>query len=450
MRPDNLLTTGPLRVGLLRLAGPMFLASILQNIQSMIDLFWVGRLGSPAVAGVASAGAILFLLWPIAMGLSTGTLALVSRYFGAERRAEAAVAAGQSLTLAVVVGVVLGTAGLLFLPNLVGLIGAETEVRRLASAYLQPSLAGYATVLLLALGSAVFQGIGQAIRPMVAMGLANGLNMLLDRLFIFGGFGLPALGVQGAAWATVLAQTAACLVLISGLTRHTSPIRIRRPDMRPRPAVIGTMLRIGLFSTAQMLARSLMVLVLFRIVARCGTPSLAAYGIGMRFHHLVLLPSFVLGNAAAAMVGQNLGSRQPARAVRAAWLAATLGVAINAVAAVVLVAGAPLWIRLFDPNPEVARIGSAYLRIVSFFYLFSALGIILGRSMNGAGDTLPTMLITLLTLWGVQVPLAWGLARLMTPPSEGVWWSIAVANALNGLLITAWFQIGRWKRIRLG
>ncbi len=449
MRANNPLTEGPLVAALLRLAGPMFLSSILQNIQSLIDLFWVGRLGSEAVAAVASAGAILFLLWPVAMGLSIGTLALVSRFSGAGQKEEASAAAGQSLTLAVLAGFTLGALALVLLPNLVALIGAEPQVRSLSQDYLAPSLAGYASVLLLALGGAAFQGAGHAVRPMLAMGLANLFNMALDPILIFGWLGFPAFGVRGAAWATVFSQTAASLFLVAGLFVHRSPLPLRCPHFRLRLVSVFTLLRIGLFSTGQMLARSLMALVLFRIVASCGTSALAAYGIGMRFHHLVLLPSFVLGNAAGTMVGQNLGAQQPSRAVHAAWLATAVGVGLNAIAALVLTTSAPLWIRVFDSNPEVIAAGTAYLRTVSFFYLFSALGIILGRSMNGAGDTLPTMLITLLTLWGVQVPLAFALTRVVHPPVTGVWWSIATANALNGLLIMAWFQLGRWKKIRL-
>ena len=452
METDNVnpLIRLPLRRGLFRLAGPMFASALLQNAQSLIDLFWVGKLGAEAVAALSLSGAVLFLMWPLVMGLSTGTVALVSRHVGAGRPDKAAAAAGQSVGLSLLAGALVGGAGLLGLNALLRLLDAEPAVAALARQYLTISFLGFFTVFLLAVSTGAMQAAGNALLPMAGMILANLINLALDPVLIFGWLGFPALGVRGAAWATVFSQAAACALVAAGLFRGVPRLKIGWRHLAPRLGPSWQIFRIGIFSSAQMLARSLMVFVLFRIVAACGTAALAGYGIGMRFHQIVLLPCFVLGNAAAALVGQNLGADQPDRATRAGWLAAGIGMALNTAAALALVLLAPLLTGAFTDDPAVIAVSVDYLRLVSPFYIFAAMGIILGRSMNGAGDTVPTMVIAILTLWGIQVPLAYALARAFEPATTGVWWSIAISNTLNGLLTAAWFTVGRWKRLKLG
>ena len=446
----NPLTEGSLRRGLLRLAGPMFASALLQNAQSLIDLFWVGRLGPVAVAALALSGTVLFLMWPIVMGLSVGTVALVSRHTGAGQPHKAAAAAGQSLGLSLAAGALVGLAGFLALNPLLALIGAEPAVAELARQYLAISFAGFFTVFLLAISTSAMQGAGNALLPMTAMILANLINLALDPVMIFGLLGCPALGVRGAAWATVISQAAACAVVTVGLFRGVPRLKVAWRDLRPHLQTTWDLFRIGIFSAGQMLARSLMVFALFRIVATCGTAALAGYGIGMRFHQMILLPCFVLGNAAAALVGQNLGAGRPDRAVRAGWLATGIGMGINLAAAGVLMLFAGPMTAFFSSDSAVVAVGADYLRLVSPFYVFAAMGIILGRSINGAGDTVPTMIITIATLWGLQVPLAHYFSHIFEPSTTGVWWSIAISNTLNGLMTAAWFMMGRWKRLKIG
>ncbi|MBM4149358.1 MAG: hypothetical protein FJ224_09975 [Lentisphaerae bacterium] len=195
-----------------------------------------------------------------------------------------------------------------------------------------------------------------------------------------------------------------------------------------------------------MLARSMMTLVLMRIVAGCGTAAVAAYGIGLRFQALILMPAFALGNSAATMVGQNLGAGRPDRAARAAWTATAADGLIMAAGAALLSGFAPFLIGVFDPTAEVVAVGVSFLRITSWFYVFVAFAIVLGRALQGAGDTLSQMAFTFIALWGVQVPLAVFLSARMDPPTDGIWWAVAAAVTLHGLLVTAWFQTGRWKR----
>jgi len=445
--PD--LTGGSLLGGLIGLAGPMFVSALLQNVQSVIDLFWVGRLGSDAVAALALSGTILMMLFPLLMGMATGTVAIISRRVGERNNAAAEDAAGQSLSLALILGLICSIVGWLLSRRLCGLLGASMDVAALTHSYLQITFMGSFTVFLLFIGNSVLQAAGNTVIPMCVMALANILNVILDPIFIFGLGGLPRMGVRGAALATVISQVVACAVILfllkSGLTRihiHTRRWRVKWEGAKE-------IFRIGIPSSAQMLSRSLMALVLMRLVANCGTAAMAAYGIGLRFHMLALMPTFALGNAAATMVGQNLGAGRSRRAEAAAWLASAAGLMIMMTAAAVMITFSPLLIRIFDSNTEVVLIGTSYMRTTSAFYVFAGLAIILGRALNGAGDTVPPMVFTIVSLWGVQVPLAVVLSRWFDPPTHGIWWAISAAITIHGLLVAAWFLTGRWKRRRV-
>lgn len=441
----NNLTQGNLLRGLFKLAGPMFVSAVLQNVQSLIDLFWVGRLGSNSVAALAMSGTVLMLLFPIVIGMSTGTVAFVSRRVGAGRHDEASDAAGQSLVLAFLLGLTAGVTGWIFARDLCRLLGASAEVVRLGSAYLQILFLGSFTVFLLFIGNSILQGAGNTVVPMCAMILANVLNMILDPIFIFGLYGIPRMEVRGAALATVLSQVVAAGTVLVFLWSGVANIRVRTSQWRLKPALAWKILRIGIPSSGQMLSRSLMALVLMRIVAMCGTAAIAAYGIGLRFHMIMLMPAFALGNATATMVGQNLGAHKRDRAYMAAWLAAGIAIAITAATALMMVSFVPVFIRIFDSSPDVITTGTNYIRTVSLFYVFVALAIVLGRALQGSGDTMSPMICTVICLWGLQVPLAVMLSRYFEPATRGIWWAIAIAVTVHGLMVTGWFQTGRWK-----
>ena len=439
------LTEGSLLRALHRLAAPMLVGAVLSNLQSVINLFWVGQLGQQAVAAVAVGGTILMLLFPALMGLSTGTVALVARAIGAGRRDEAAAAAGQSLTLAVALGLLTGLLGWYVSDDLFRLLGAAPDIVADGEAYLRINLLGSFSLFLFIIASAALQGAGDARTPMwLGLG-ANGLNIVLDPLLIYGWGPVPALGVRGAALASVIAETLAAIVAAGVLLGGRAALQVGWAQCRPRLTLAWRILRIGIPGSGQMLARSLMGAVLMRIVAGCGTAAVAAYGTGLRFHMLILMPAFSLGGAAATLVGQNLGAGKPGRARLAAWLATGVDLVIMLLAIVLLAGFAPALIRAFNRDPEVVRIGAGYLRIVSPFYFFAAFGVIFGRALNGAGDSLAPMIITTLSLWGLQVPLALWLVRWWQPATSGIWWAIGLASAVNGLLMALWFETGRWQ-----
>lgn len=445
----NHIVEGPAASAIARLAAPMLVGAVLQNIQSLIDLFWVGRLGPSAVAAVAMSGTILMVLFPMLMGLSTGTVALVARAIGARKPDEASEAAGQSIMLAFVLGGLSGVFGWYYADKLFLLLGAGPEVLADGRGYLQISLLGSFTVFVLFIGNAALQGAGDTVSPMVVMAISNVLNIVLDPLFIFGLGPFPAMGVHGAAIATVLAQAAAALVSVFILFTGRSRLHVRLRHGIPQFGLSWRILRIGLPGSGQMVSRSLMSAVMMRIVAASGTAAVAAYGIGMRFHMILLMPAFALGGAAATMVGQNLGAGKPARARHAAWVATALDTAVMIVAAAIIIPLAPALIGVFNNHADVVEIGVRYLRVVSPFYLFAALGIVLGRGLNGAGDSVGPMVITVVTLWGLQVPLAVYFSRLWQPATEGIWWAMVVAFVVQGLLTALWFETGRWMKKKI-
>lgn len=439
------ISEGPLLPVIFHLAWPTLFGAVLQNVQSVIDLFWVGRLGATAVASVAMAGTILMLLNPMLIGLSMGTVALVSRAMGSRDFDMAARATGQSLFLALVLGGISASLGWVLSAPLLRVMGATGEVLAEGVRYMRITFAGSVTVYALFVGNAALQGAGDAHTPMYLMAATNVMNIIADPLFIFGPGPFPRLGVQGAALATVLSQAVAAVVVLEMLVKGRSHLRVPFQHWIPDWRMAWRIVRIGVPGTGQMLSRGLMSMVLMTVVASYGTAAVAAYGIGMRFHFIVLMPAFALGSAAATIVGQNLGAGKPERARKAAWVAAGLDAAIMAAAATLFVLAAPWLMHFFSRDSEVVAVGARYLRIVSPFHVMVALGVVLGRGLSGAGDTLAPMVITILTLWGWQVPGALWLSRVTRPATDGIWWAIAIAFLAQGFLMALWFERGKWK-----
>lgn len=434
----------------------MLISGALQEMQSLIDLFWVGRLGSHAVAAVSLSGIFLFLFSPVAMGLMVGTMALVSRRVGSGEMEEAGRASAQSLLLASMLGAAVSAIGWIAAPLVFPLLGMHATdsiqqgvdpglVVREGVAFLRIILTGQVLFFVLLACFASLQASGDARTPMVCSLVATVLNLVLDPLLIYGIGPFPRLGVSGAALATVLSQAVALACAVRALARQSAHgLMLRRGMFRPDLFLSWRILRVGLPGSGQLLLRSTMSAALMRIVASCGPAAVAGYGVGLRWHMFILMPAFAFGNATAALVGQNLGAAQPDRARRAAWTASCIDAGIMALfAGIALVAAVPM-MRLFSADPAVVHNGAEYLRLVSPIYPAVAFGIILGRALNGAGDSLAPMVITGISLWGIQMPVAILLVRWMEPSTLGIWIAIAIGNLLHALLITERFRQGAW------
>ncbi len=469
-RHSKQLLQGNIARAILSLAGPMFASALLQNAQNLIDLFWVARLGPVSIAALALSGVVLMALFPVQMGVATGTVALVSRAYGAGDVRRASRQAAQSLTLGVIIALLMGVGFLPLLKPLASLLHSDPDVVAAAVKYLRASLLGMATGMVLFISSSALQASGNTVIPMLALLAANVLNMALDPLFIFGLGPLPGFGVAGAAWATVLANLVAAVGIARLMLKGSLQLHLKLPDFKPRWGDNLRLLKIGLPSMAQMTSRSMMGLVFFWVIAKFGTGVTAGYGIGMRWHMVLLMPCFVFGNATATLVGQNLGAGQPHRARRTAWISVALVELIVLSSVILMGIFSRQFVGLFNNTPEVVEVGSNFLRIVTPFYLMAGISIVCDRALNGAGCTLATMIFTIIALWLVQVPLAllfsgllapladsgWWLIEtfswlkpLLTrhwfePPLHGVWWAMGAANFTNMVLTVSWFMTGRW------
>jgi putative MATE family efflux protein len=445
-KQDKELTTGPILPKVISLTGPLMVTAILNSTLNLVDMFWVGKLGSDAIAAVAIGGTIMMVVFAALIGITRGTIALVAQYVGAKDAKNADAAASQSIMLGLIIASAAILVGLLFTDKLLLILGASPEVLRIGSSYLKILLIGGITMVLLSFGNAILQAEGDTVTPMKFMLLSNVINFVLDPIFIFGWGIIPKMNTSGAALATVLSQAVPAFLVLMLLYTRQSKVHIHISQFKIKLVFLKEMLKIGLPASLQMFFRSIMGVVLMGIVASFGTIAIAAYGIGMRLQMIVLMPAFAFGGAAATLVGQNLGAQYPKRAQRSAWTATTLDALLMVLVAIIFFIFAPQILEFFIKDENVISIGTQFLRITAPFYLFIPLGVVLGQALAGAGDTFAPMIITLLSLWGFQIPTAVFLSKANIWGINGIWWANAFASILHGVLVMSWFETGRWKK----
>ncbi len=424
----------------------MIATGLLHNSFSLVDLYFVGRLGPAAISAVTISGIAVSILLMLGLGITIGCTTLVSQAIGAENRDRASMITVQGLLMAAVMSLVTASA-FPFASSCLKILGASPEVVKAGTPYLQVSLIGSVTMYMSITFAAVLRGAGDAVTPLKIIGLGNLINIALDPILIFGWIGIPALGVTGSAVATVIARFVATVLLakvffVDGHEHFHLHVR----DLKPHGKTIREMLRIGVFGSGQMLTRSLSALAMVSIVAMFGTVPVAAYGIGMRMWMAVLMPSMGFGNAAMTLVGQNLGAHKPERSARAAWFATGMCAAVAMVVGIAFILFAEPLVAVFTSQREVVSIGSNLLFWLGVTMPFFAFSLVLGRAMNGAGDTFWPMLTTAAAMLVVRVPLAYCLANAWGSPT-GVWVALAASNVLQGVLFVFAFWWGRWKKI---
>jgi len=440
------LTNGSLHYNIWYLAIPMILETGVQNIAQVLDTYWVGRLGSAALAAVTISITIRWVINSLANGLGIGGMAVVARRIGAREQAAAEHATWQTILLGLLVSLLLGSAGLAVSRPLLVLLGADAEVLPLGLAYLHVVFGGMFTLILVFIINSLLRGAGEARLAMTVLFLATATTVVLEPALVFGLGPLPPLGVAGSAWATVLGFGAGLALQTTILLQHRARIGINLRDLRPDFPLMSRIIRIALPSTVQMTIRSSSRLIIVGIVGLYGTFAMAGYGVANRLLLIVLIPVFGLGNAAGTLVGQNLGAHKPKRAERSAWWVSAYAAGYMAVAITLLFIFARPLVALFDPTPPVVDIGAECLRIVAPTLIASAGGVVLARGFDGAGNTVPAMAINLLSLWGIEAPLAYGLSHWLGLGITGVWWGRAIANLVNGSLFAFWFHRGQWKQ----
>lgn len=446
-RSATALTEGSIPQAIVRIALPTWGAFITHDLMGIVDMFFVGKLGPAAVAAVAMSGLMFGIIMMVSQGIGAGTTALVANAIGTGNRSRAEDVVGQSLTMSTIFATGVAVVGVLLADDLLRLLGAADDVAPIGASYLRIVAGGSITMMLMMVFGAALRASGDARTPFVAMVLGNVVNAVLDPIVIFGWIGMPALGVPGSAWATLVGRTVALAMMVRVFFggRHDH-FHLHLGDLKPRPAEMRQIAGLGIFASGRMFLRSIGGLALMRLVAMFGTVPVAAYGIGMRLQMLVFGPSMGFGTAAAALVGQNVGAGKPERAEKSAWLAAGMACAVVfCVSLVYWFAGTRL-VAVFNNAPTVVAVGANLLRWFSVSFVFLSLAFVLSHAMTGGGDTLLPMLIVGVALVLLGVPLAYALARLWGDV-QGVWAAIACSNLVAGLLSVWGFRHGRWRAV---
>jgi putative MATE family efflux protein len=436
-------TQGPVGRALLLLAIPMVLETALESVFALTDVFWVSRLGPDAITAVGLAESLVTLVYTVAIGLSIGVTAMVARRIGGGDPEGAARSAVQAIALGLGLSAVIGVGGVVFAPQLLELLGAEPEVVRGGAGYARVLAGGNATIMLLFLLNAVFRGAGDAAIAMRLLWLANGINIVLDPLLIFGWGPFPEMGLTGAAVATTIGRGTAVVVQLATLLGPGSRVRIRRAHLRVDAALLARLVRLSSTGTFQVFVGMASWIALIRILAEYGTEVVAGYTIAIRVLIFALLPSWGLSNAAATMVGQGLGAGKPERAIRSVRLAGWWSALALGAVGVVFIAFAPWIVGLFTADPATARWAILGLRIVAIGFPFYGWGMVLEQSFNGAGDTRTPTLINIACFWALELPAAWFLSQAGMGP-VGVFTAIAVAYSAVPLIAGRAFKRGGW------
>ena len=438
-------TEGPIGRAILILSIPMVLEVLLESVFAVADIFWVSRLGPDAIASVGLTESLLTLVYALAMGLGIGATATVARRIGEKDPEGAAHAAVQALLLALVVSIVLGTAGALLAPQLLALMGASPSVIATGRGYATIMLGGEAAIIVLFVVNAVFRGAGDAAIAMRVLWLANIINIVLGPLLIFGVGPFPELGVTGAAIATTTGRSIGALYAVVRLFRHGSRVPVSRRHLKLDLGVMAQMLRLAASASLQNLIGMASWIGLVRILAGYGSEALAGYTIAVRLIIFALLPSWGLSNAAATMVGQGLGARKPERAEQAVWRAGRYNAAFLTVVGAVFLLAAPLLIRAFTGDAQVSDYAVQCLRIVALGFPCYAYGMVLTQSFNGAGDTWTPTWLNFFCFWVFEIPFAWALAGPAGLGPSGVFWAIMAAFSLLAGSSALVFRGGAWK-----
>jgi putative MATE family efflux protein len=438
-------TRGSLHRALTLLAIPMVLELAMESLFAVVDIFFVSSLGAEAVATVGLTEAVLTLLYAVAIGLSMSTTAMVARRIGEQNRAGAARAAVQAIALGAGVAIATGIPGFLLGGDVLRAMGASAETLVTGSRYTSIMFGGNVVILLLFLNNAIFRGAGDPAIAMRSLWLANGVNIVLDPMLIFGWGPFPELGVTGAAVATTCGRGVGVVYQLFALRRGASRVRITGEVLRFDVAVMWRLLRLSVGGIAQMLVATASWVALMRIMAPFGAEAVAGYTIAIRIIVFAILPSWGLSNAAATLVGQNLGAGHPDRAERSVWLTGLYNTVFLLGVTVVFVSMAEGLVSLFQTEPTIVAVGARALRVISYGYVFYAWGMVMMQAFNGAGDTMTPTWVNLLCFWGGQIPLAWALANAAGLGPEGIFWSVTLSETVLALVMIELFRRGRWK-----
>lgn len=431
------------------LAIPMVIEMAMESVFAVTDIFFVSKLGAAAVAAVGLTESMLAVVYALAMGIGTAVTAVVSRRIGEKHPDGAAHAAAQGVLLGVIVAIVLGSVGSVFAPQLLALMGASRDVLAQGTGFARVMLGGEASVILLFLLNAAFRGAGDAAIAMRVLLISNAINIVLGPCLIFGVGPFPELGVTGAAIATTVGRGTGALIAFLTLVRGDHRLHVGLKHFTPDLIQMGALIRLASSATFQFIIGTASWIGLVRIISLFGSVELAGYTVAIRLLIFALMPAWGLANAAATLVGQNLGAGKPERAERSVWTVCKYNLGFLTAIGVVFVVFAPTLTGFFGHDPDVSRVAALALRIMSIGFPCYAFGMVVMQAFNGAGDTWTPTWLNFLIFWCWEIPLAWLLAKPLGWGATGGFAAIPIAFSTMAVVGAILFRRGRWKAQRV-
>lgn len=423
---------------------PMVLEMAMESLFALVDAYFVAKVSPDAVATVGLTESVITLVYAIAIGISTAPVAMISRYVGQKDHASASRVAKQAIFLAIGVSLILGIPGVIYAEDILRMMGGSETLIASGKNYTRLLFGSNAVIMLLFLLNGIFRGAGDAAYAMRALWIANGINIILDPIFIHGFGPIPAMGVTGAAVATTVGRGLGVAFQLYILFGGRGTIQLRSGGWQLDGAILKRLGRIASSGAMQYLIASASWIFLMRIIAKFGSEAVAGYTIAIRLIIFTLLPAWGLSNAAATLVGQNLGAKEPDRAIRSVKLAALMAGAFLGLISIGYLLFAPHLIVFFDDTPAVVAAGTTALKIFALGYTLYGFGMILTQAFNGAGDTRTPMLINIISFWIVEIPLGYYLGLYLGYGVAGVTWSIIIAEMVLTALAFILFRRGKW------
>lgn len=442
-------TTGSIRRAIFMLSIPMILEMLMESIFALVDIAYVSKVSVNAVATIGLTESVITLVYALAIGLSMAATAVVARRIGEKDVQGARVAAVQAISLGVLISVILGIIGIVFAKEILALMGGEPDLIEEGFGYTKFMIGGNITVVLLFLINAIFRGVGNASIAMWALVLSNGLNIILDPMFIFGFGPIPEYGVMGAAIATNIGRGSAVLFQLGILFFGWGKIKLALSDLVLNFKVMMNLIKVSLGGIAQFLIGTSSWIFLMRIMSEFGSEVLAGYTIAIRVMMFTLMPSWGMSNAAATLVGQNLGAKQPDRAEISVWKTGKYNAIFMGTVSLVYLIFAKEIISWFNTTPDVVKNGSLCLQVIAAGYIFYAYGMVVSQAFNGAGDTKTPTKINLISFWMFQLPLAYVAALVLEWGAMGVFVAITLAEVALAIIAMVWFKKGNWKQVQV-
>jgi len=442
-------TSGSIRKAIFMLSIPMILEMLMESIFALVDIAYVSKVSVNAVATIGLTESVITLVYALAIGLSMAATAVVARRIGEKDVDGARIAAVQAISLGVVISIIIGIIGIIYAKDILALMGGEPDLIEQGYGYTQFLIGGNITVVLLFLINAIFRGAGNASIAMWALVLSNGLNIILDPMFIFGFGPIPEMGVKGAAVATNIGRGTAVLFQLGILFFGWGKIKLMAKDLVLNFKVMLNLIKVSLGGIAQFLIGTSSWIFLMRIMSEFGSEVLAGYTIAIRVIMFTLMPSWGMSNAAATLVGQNLGAKQPDRAERSVWKTGKYNAYFMGTVSLGYLIFAKTIVSWFNTTPEVVKSGALCLQIIALGYIFYAYGMVMTQAFNGAGDTRTPTKINLIAFWVFQLPLAYISALVLGWGATGVFVAITSAEILIAVLAMVWFKKGKWKKVQV-